>query len=88
LVLSEGAGSYAELGEFAIDISDPLDVSATAEALGAAIDLPAAERASRAKRLTSIVRSSKPGDWIEAQIDDLAAIGRGEPPLSDPISVL
>lgn len=88
LVLSEGAGSYAELGVHAIGIRDPLDVEATADALGAAIDLPDDERATRAQKLAAIARSSKPGDWIEAQIDDLAAIGRGEPPSSDPASVL
>jgi trehalose 6-phosphate synthase len=84
LVLTEGAGSYAELGEHAIDIHDPLDVSSTADALGAAIDLPDDQRVARARKLAEIARSSKPGDWIEAQIDDLAAIGRGLTPASVP----
>lgn len=88
LVLSEGAGSYAELGQHAIDIPDPLDVEATAEALETAIGLPEDDRKVRAHALAAISRSSKPGDWIEAQIDDLAAIGRGEPPLSAPASVV
>lgn len=82
LVLSKGAGSFEELGEFAVDIYDPLDVSETADALWTAIDLDPAERKRRAAALSEIARSSKPGDWIEAQIDDLAAIASGEPPIS------
>lgn len=84
LVLSQGAGSFEELGRFAVDIYDPLDVSETADALWAAIDLDAEERRHRATALSEIARSSKPGDWIEAQIDDLAAISRGRPPVSPP----
>jgi trehalose 6-phosphate synthase len=87
LVLSRGAGSFAELGRSAVSIENPLDVSETADALWTAIDLSENDRGRRAGELAEIARSSKPGDWIEAQIDDLAAIGRGEPPLSEPASV-
>lgn len=86
LVLTRGAGSFAELGSLAIEIKDPLDVGDTADALWAAIDMDPDERARRAKGLSDIARSSKPGDWIEAQIDDLAAIGRGESPISEAAS--
>ena len=86
LVLSTGAGSFEELGRFAVDIHDPLDVGETADALWSAIELDPSERARRAAALSEVARSSKPGDWIEAQIDDLAAISEGNPPLSAPAS--
>jgi trehalose 6-phosphate synthase len=84
LVLSRGAGSFAELGEYAIEVVDPLDVDATARALEIAIDMPTDERTRRAHALAGAARSSKPGDWIEAQIDDLSAIQAGKPPDSGP----
>ncbi|MEA2451909.1 MAG: hypothetical protein QOG04_619 [Actinomycetota bacterium] len=84
LILSRGAGSFAELGSFSVGINDPRDLDETVKALWAAIDLSPDERSLRAKQLAEVARASKPGDWIEAQIDDLAAIGRGEPPLSAP----
>lgn len=87
LVLSRGAGSFAELGAWAIDIDDPLNVAETAEALWQAVDLAPDERKRRAHSLAEAARASRPGDWIEAQIDDLAAIGRAEQPLSEPTSV-
>lgn len=85
LVLSHGAGSYSELGDAAIDITDPLDIVATAEALARALDLSPDERAKRAAILRERVAASKPDDWIQRQIDDLAAIRDEGAPLSDPV---
>ncbi len=84
LVLSRGAGSFAELGADAVEVADPLDVAATAVALEIAIDMPPDERKRRANALAGAARSSKPGDWIEAQISDLAAIQAGGAPESEP----
>lgn len=84
LVLSRGAGSFDELGDHAIEVVDPLDVDATSRALEIAIDMPADEKRRRAQALATAARSSKPGDWIEAQIDDLSAIQAGRSPESDP----
>jgi len=84
LVLTPGAGSFAELGEHAVQVEDALDVAATADALGRAIDMDVVERARRAAALAKAARSSKPGDWIEDQINDLADIQAGRPPGSPP----
>ena len=87
LVLSHGAGSFVELGEHAIQVEDALDLSATADALARAIDMDRGERSRRAAALAVAARSSKPGDWIEAQINDLTDIQAGRPPASEPPSV-
>jgi len=74
LVLSSGAGSYEELGAYAVEIDDARDVDATAAALERAIDLPEHERRRRALRLRHLAEAQKPEDWIQAQIDDLTSI--------------
>ena len=84
LVLSQGAGSFEELGELAIQIQDSLDVSSTADALERALDLPTPERGERAQKLRARVSGSKPEDWIHAQLQDLQAIQDGKEPLTPP----
>ncbi|MGH2729543.1 MAG: alpha,alpha-trehalose-phosphate synthase (UDP-forming), partial [Actinomycetota bacterium] len=84
LVLSRGAGSFDELGEDAIEISDPTDVAATAAALERALDLPAMERERRAARLRAKATARRPDDWIDAQIEDLVEIRAGRAPLTPP----
>jgi len=63
LVLSERAGATDELGAHALVIN-PFDVSATAEALGSALDMDPAQRASRAKGLHKAVCARTPEDWF------------------------
>ena len=87
LVLSHGAGSFDELGEWAIGIEDPHNIEQTADALRAAIDIDPNERSKRATALAEVARGTKPGDWIEAQIEDLAEIGKSGKPISDPSDV-
>ena len=84
LVLSTGAGSHAELGDYAVSIRDPLDIDMTADALGGAIDLEHAERNRRSDELRSIVDGRLPEEWIEEQLEDLRAVAGGDEPLSDP----
>ncbi|MDQ4064716.1 MAG: trehalose-6-phosphate synthase, partial [Actinomycetota bacterium] len=84
LVLSRGAGSFAELGGAAIEVRDARDVAETSRALEAALELDFDERRRRADRLRAIVSSTTPADWIESQIDDLAAIRDNGSPLTDP----
>ncbi|MFN2389509.1 MAG: trehalose-6-phosphate synthase [Actinomycetota bacterium] len=80
LVLSRGAGSYEELGAYAVGIEDARDVQATVRALESAVDLPDHERRRRAVRLTAVAGASEPRDWIGAQTVDLRSIvERGEP---------
>ncbi|CAM5255738.1 trehalose-6-phosphate synthase [Streptomyces avidinii] len=55
LVLSTGAGAYEELRQDALTVN-PYDVSATAEALHAALAMPVGERVERTKRLAAAAR--------------------------------
>ncbi|WP_327284016.1 MULTISPECIES: trehalose-6-phosphate synthase [unclassified Streptomyces] len=73
LVLSSGAGAYEELREDALTVN-PYDVSATAQALHAALLMPAGERLERTKRLAAAATALPPTDWFTAQLSAL----RGE----------
>jgi trehalose 6-phosphate synthase len=66
LVLSRQAGAWDELGAHAIGIN-PFDVADTAAALGAALDLPAGERALRARSLRKVIDARSPLDWFDDQ---------------------
>lgn len=70
LVLSTGAGAYEELGADALTVN-PYDVTATAEALHAALSMPAAERADRTKRLAVAATALPPAQWLTSQLDAL-----------------
>ncbi|MET9852418.1 trehalose-6-phosphate synthase [Streptomyces sp. NPDC006450] len=70
LVLSTGAGAYEELRADALTVS-PYDVTATAEALHAALSMPAAERADRTKRLAVAATALPPTQWLTSQLDAL-----------------
>lgn len=80
LVLSRGAGSFEQIGDYAVAIDDPLDVDATATALERALELEPAERSRRAAAIRRAVTETTPGDWVRAQMDDLTRIGRGDEP--------
>ncbi|MFK0217289.1 trehalose-6-phosphate synthase [Streptomyces vinaceus] len=67
LVLSTGAGAYEELREDALTVN-PYDVTATAEALHAALSMPADERLERTKRLAAAATALPPADWFTAQL--------------------
>ncbi|WP_030156978.1 alpha,alpha-trehalose-phosphate synthase (UDP-forming) [Streptomyces sp. NRRL S-244] len=70
LVLSTGAGAYGELREDALTVN-PYDVTATAEALHAALAMPAGERLERTKRLAAAATALPPTDWFTAQLEAL-----------------
>ncbi|KOY57734.1 alpha,alpha-trehalose-phosphate synthase (UDP-forming) [Streptomyces sp. XY332] len=70
LVLSTGAGAYGELREDALTVN-PYDVSATADALHAALAMPAEERLERTKRLASAATALPPTEWFTAQLSAL-----------------
>ena len=82
LVLSRSAGAHEELGGDAITINDPLDVDETAVAIERALDLGPTERAERAGALRKVVESRTPEDWVQAQLNDMIAIRRGDPPVT------
>ncbi|WP_406183439.1 trehalose-6-phosphate synthase [Streptomyces sp. NBC_01006] len=70
LVLSTGAGAYGELREDALTVN-PYDVTATAQALHAALSMPAGERLERTKRLAAAATALPPTDWFTAQLSAL-----------------
>jgi trehalose 6-phosphate synthase len=72
LVLSETAGSAAELGRAALTVR-PGDIDGTAEALHAALTLPAEERAARARSLREAVLRHDLRRWLGHLLDDLEA---------------
>jgi trehalose 6-phosphate synthase len=66
VVLSRHAGAWDEMGTHATGVN-PWDVSGTASALAAALDLPAGERAERAAALRKAVEARSPLDWFDDQ---------------------
>jgi trehalose 6-phosphate synthase len=79
LVLSQNAGSFAELGRFALRIN-PFDVGQTSDALSIALQMSDGERARRARGLRTAVLRTTPERWIDEQLQDMgrAAAGAGE----------
>ena len=71
LVLSEAAGSFAQLGANSVPVA-PADVEGTVRALYPALTMPAAERARRARALRESVRQEDILLWVERQLSDLA----------------
>lgn len=84
LVLSKGAGSFEELGGFAVQIEDSLDVKSTADALERALELTPEQRQERSRGLCESASTRKPEHWIEAQLADLRAIRSGDDPRTAP----
>ncbi len=84
LVLSRSAGSFSELGNDSVAIDDPLSIESTAQALEEALDMPMGQRFDRATGLRDTVGASKPQDWINTQLEDLAAIRDQGEPTTDP----
>jgi len=78
VVLSENAGAQAELGEWALTVN-PFDVEGQAEALGAALALPAEERRRRLAAIRAHVREHDVNAWLDLQLtalDRIAATAR------------
>lgn len=64
LVLSEFAGSAAELGEYAL-LMNPHDVIATAERIHEACHMAPSERRRRMQAMREIIRDHTAFDWVE-----------------------
>jgi trehalose 6-phosphate synthase len=76
LVLSENAGSYEELAEWALAVN-PLDLVGQADALHAALTMGLPERRRRGEAIRAHVRAHDIREWIDAQLGDLdRAAGR------------
>lgn len=69
LVLSEQAGAFNELGEYALPVS-PFDVYGTAETLHHALNMPHEEREKRGEALREIVKQADITKWFQLQVDD------------------
>jgi trehalose 6-phosphate synthase len=78
LVLSENAGCHEELGEWALTVN-PFDLAGQAEAIHAALELPAPERRARAQAIRAHVRGHDIEDWLAAQLHDLDRVSAAAP---------
>jgi trehalose 6-phosphate synthase len=67
LLLSPECGAWAELGDAAIEVP-PYDVSATAEALHAALSMPADARRRHADEVRRLATARTAHDWLGDQI--------------------
>jgi len=70
LILSEGAGATAQLGDDALLIA-PTDVEGTADALYEALTMPLPERRRRAENLRRIVETDDVAAWFREQLADI-----------------
>jgi trehalose 6-phosphate synthase len=77
IVLSKGAGAYAQLRAGVLGIS-PEDVGATSAALYEALTLPAGTRAELARRVRTVLERENAGLWLARQVNDLLRL-RGQP---------
>jgi trehalose 6-phosphate synthase len=68
LVLSHEAGAWEELGPAGALGVNPFDLTATSDALHAALSMPATERAARAAALRDTVRGRTSADWWDDQL--------------------
>jgi trehalose 6-phosphate synthase len=75
-ILSENTGAHEELGEYALSVN-PFDIQELANSIYAALAMAPEERRRRAQGLREIVTSRDPGDWIDEQMADIGAKGRG-----------
>ncbi|CAN5735117.1 glycosyltransferase family 20 protein [soil metagenome] len=81
LVLSETAGAAEQLASDSLMVT-AADVAGTSSTLEHALDLPAAERTRRLRRLRASVRSEDLAWWLARQLRDLSAIAQGGRPPS------
>ena len=75
LVLSRNAGAYWRLGRYALPVN-PFDLGEMADGIATALEMPADERARRARGLSRLVLSNPPQRWVGAQLDDLERVRR------------
>lgn len=76
LILSENAGSHEELGPWALTVN-PFDIRGQAEAIHAALTMPAGERRARRDGIRAHLREHDLGGWVAAQLHDLDRVSSG-----------
>jgi trehalose 6-phosphate synthase len=72
LILSENAGAHEEIGEHALTVN-PFDLDEQADAMYEALTMTGEERRRRARALRETVEANTIEDWVEAQMEDIAA---------------
>jgi trehalose 6-phosphate synthase len=70
VVLSENTGACRELAEWCL-VVNPFDLDDQAEAINAALELPAADRRERGEAIRAHVREHDIDAWLAAQLADL-----------------
>jgi trehalose 6-phosphate synthase len=79
LILSRFTGASRELGEAVL--VNPYDIETTAEAIRAAVEMPADERRARMRRMRTRVRERNIYHWAAMLLDELAHNARPAPSL-------
>jgi trehalose 6-phosphate synthase len=72
LVLSENAGAHEELSEWTVSVN-PFDIAGQADAIHAALEMPAEERSARSRAIQAHIREHDLAEWVEGQLTDLDA---------------
>jgi trehalose 6-phosphate synthase len=75
LALSEATGAHDELGSFAVTLH-PFDVAQQADALHAALTMPAQLRRDRREHAAEVVHRNDVRRWLSVQLRDLADLRR------------
>jgi trehalose 6-phosphate synthase len=73
LALSEATGAHDELGRFAVTLH-PFDVAQQADALHAALTMPAQLRRDRREHAAMVVHRNDVRRWLSVQLQDLAVL--------------
>jgi trehalose 6-phosphate synthase len=73
LILSENAGAHAELAEWALCVN-PFDIQEQADAIYRALTMHGEEKRARMDGIRGHVEEHDIARWIDAQLDDLAAL--------------
>ncbi len=73
LLLSENTGAHEELGDWAVTVH-PFDVGQQADAMYAALTMPADERRAMLDGAADVVRSNDVGRWLRRQLGDLEEV--------------
>jgi trehalose 6-phosphate synthase len=90
LMLSENTGSHEELTDYVLTVN-PFDIQEQADAIHRALTMDPEQKRQWAEELRQIIFSRNPGDWVDDQLKDIAALRRGKslppPPLKEECSV-
>jgi trehalose 6-phosphate synthase len=73
LVLSEAAGAYEQLGDYALGVA-PTDLEGTMEAIYQGLFMPAGERSRRATAMRKSIQEEDVTVWLYRQLEDLTSL--------------